>query len=363
MKNLEEIIATLMLQSNKTKSINIEEIEKMGLTEEELSMVLKYLTDNLIEINDDFTTEIDDFELKIDNTPEYSNDPVRMYMNEIGAIPLLKPEEESNLFREYNNGNEEARKRIIEANLRLVVSIAKIYRGTVKDSNMDFLDLIQEGNLGLARAVEKFDVSKGFKFSTYATWWIRQAISRSIADKKNIIRIPVHMYDLIQKLKKYEQKFLKLTGEKPTIEEYVKEFKLSKETIKNALNAESAVISLETPVGEEQDTPLSDMIESGENIAESVESKMNVQRILEIAQECLDERQYKILLLRTGVGYDKAYTLEEIGQMFGVTRERIRQVEAKAYRNLRNRLMRERYNTPRRESNKQNKLEKFHITM
>jgi len=208
---------------------------------------------------------------------------------------------------------------------------------------MGFLDLIQEGNEGLIKAVEKFRVEKGFKFSTYATWWVRQAITRSLANKKNMIRIPVHTYDLLLKLKKYEQKFYKQAGRTPTIEEYAREFKIDKQRIKNALNADLSMVSLEVPVGEEQDTTLLEMIPSSENIAEKVESELNVERIIQIAKSSLDEREYTILLLRTGINCSHSHTLEEIGKKYDITRERVRQIEAKALKKLKANLKRRQY--------------------
>ncbi len=277
----------------------------------------------------------------VDETEEYDlsvpegiglDDPVRMYLKEIGRVPLLTAEEEVELAKGIEAGSEEAKRKLAEANLRLVVSIAKRYVGR----GMHFLDLIQEGNLGLIKAVEKFDYRKGFKFSTYATWWIRQAITRSIADQARTIRIPVHMVETINKLTRVSRQLLQELGRAPTPEEIAEEMDLPVERVREIMKIAQEPVSLETPIGEEEDSHLGDFIEDQEATAPAEAAAFTMlQEQLGQVLESLTPREQQVLRLRFGLDDGRGRTLEEVGQVFGVTRERIRQIEAKALRKLR----------------------------
>lgn len=260
------------------------------------------------------------------------DDPVRMYLKEIGKVPLLSADEEIELAKRMEAGDEEAKKRLCEANLRLVVSIAKRYVGR----GMMFLDLIQEGNLGLIKAVDKFDWRKGYKFSTYATWWIRQAITRSIADQARTIRIPVHMVETINKLIRISRQLLQEYGREPSPEEIAKEMDISEEKVREILKIAQEPVSLETPIGEEEDSHLGDFIPDDDvpAPAEAAAFSMLKEQLVEVL-DTLTEREQKVLKLRFGLEDGRARTLEEVGKKFDVTRERIRQIEAKALRKLR----------------------------
>lgn len=260
------------------------------------------------------------------------DDPVRMYLKEIGRVPLLTPEEEVELAKRMENGDEEAKRRLAEANLRLVVSIAKRYVGR----GMLFLDLIQEGNLGLIKAVEKFDYRKGYKFSTYATWWIRQAITRAIADQARTIRIPVHMVETINKLIRVSRQLLQELGREPSPEEIAKEMNISEDKVREIMKIAQEPVSLETPIGEEEDSHLGDFIEDHDARAPAEEASFTLLREqLDEVLKTLTEREQRVLRLRFGLDDGRQRTLEEVGQKFGVTRERIRQIEAKTLRKLR----------------------------
>ncbi|MBI3954450.1 RNA polymerase sigma factor RpoD [Candidatus Collierbacteria bacterium] len=260
------------------------------------------------------------------------NDPVRMYLKEIGRIPLLKREEEITLAQKVDAGDKKAKDKLTQSNLRLVVSIAKKYMGR----GMSFLDLIQEGNKGLIRAVEKYNWTKGFKFSTYATWWIRQAITRAIADQARTIRIPVHMVETINKLIRTQRKLMQDLGREPTDEEVGKELEIEPSKVREILKIAQKTTSLETPIGEDQDSLLGDFIPD-ETQASPYEatSKQLMQENLEEVLKTLTDRESKVLKMRFGLHGGKALTLEEVGREFGVTRERIRQIESKALRKLR----------------------------
>ena len=260
------------------------------------------------------------------------DDPVRMYLKEIGRVPLLTAQEEVELAKQMENGDEEAKQRLAEANLRLVVSIAKRYVGR----GMLFLDLIQEGNLGLIKAVEKFDYNKGYKFSTYATWWIRQAITRAIADQARTIRIPVHMVETINKLIRVSRNLLQKLNRDPTAEEIAEEMDISVERVREIMKIAQEPVSLETPIGEEEDSHLGDFIEDQDALAPADQASfLLLKEQLEEVLSTLTPREMRVLRLRFGLDDGRARTLEEVGQSFGVTRERIRQIEAKALRKLR----------------------------
>ena len=261
-----------------------------------------------------------------------TDDPVRMYLKEIGKVPLLSAEEELEIAQRMAAGDEEARKKLSESNLRLVVSIAKRYVGR----GMQFLDLIQEGNLGLIKAVEKFDYSKGYKFSTYATWWIRQAITRAIADQARTIRIPVHMVETINKLIRVSRQLLQEYGREPTPAEIAKEMGISEEKVREITKIAQEPVSLETPIGEEEDSHLGDFIPDDDipAPAEAAAFTMLKEQLTDVL-DTLTPREEKVLRLRFGLDDGRARTLEEVGKEFNVTRERIRQIEAKALRKLR----------------------------
>ncbi|MGB9679910.1 MAG: RNA polymerase sigma factor RpoD [Thermoanaerobacteraceae bacterium] len=312
-------------------------LEDIDLNPEQIEKVYDTFEDMGIEIvgEEPHQEEIPEEDIELDLTvPEGINidDPVRMYLKEIGKIPLLSSDEEIELAKRIENGDEEAKKRLSEANLRLVVSIAKRYVGR----GMLFLDLIQEGNLGLLKAVEKFDYRKGYKFSTYATWWIRQAITRAIADQARTIRIPVHMVETINKLIRVQRQLLQELGREPSPEEIAKEMDMSVEKVREIMKIAQEPVSLETPIGEEEDSHLGDFIpdEDAPAPAEAAAFTMLKEQLIDVL-DTLTPREEKVLRLRFGLDDGRARTLEEVGKEFNVTRERIRQIEAKALRKLR----------------------------
>ena len=280
----------------------------------------------------DENLNVDDLESSLSTDGIAIDDPVKIYLKEIGRVPLLSMEEEKQLAERMAQGDTNAKKRLCEANLRLVVSIAKKFVGR----GMQFLDLIQEGNLGLLKAVEKFDYNKGFKFSTYATWWIRQAITRAIADQARTIRIPVHMVETINKLIRVSRQLLQELGREPTPEEIAKEMDMSVERVREILKISQEPVSLETPIGEEEDSHLGDFIQD-DNVpvpADAAAFTLLKEQLVEVLST-LTDREQKVLRLRFGLDDGRARTLEEVGKEFNVTRERIRQIEAKALRKLR----------------------------
>ena len=324
----------------------IETLQPYELSVEALDNFYDRLALHGIDITDDSTADVQDpdqdenaGEVKADPAVTLAapdgvtvNDPVRMYLKEIGKIPLLTSEEEVELAQAIEQNNEDARRRLAEANLRLVVSIAKKYVGR----GMLFLDLIQEGNLGLIKAVEKFDYRKGYKFSTYATWWIRQAITRAIADQARTIRIPVHMVETINKLIRISRQLVQELGREPMPEEIALEMNISEDRVREILKIAQEPVSLETPIGEEDDSHLGDFIEDHEAQAPADAAAFELlKEQLEDVLDTLSAREEKVLRLRFGLDDGRSRTLEEVGQYFGVTRERIRQIEAKALRKLR----------------------------
>ena len=309
-------------------------LSDIDLDTEQMDKVYEFLEGQGIDIMGNIDAE-EEVEKDIDlSLPEGINidDPVRMYLKEIGKVPLLSAEEETELAKRMEEGDEQAKKKLAEANLRLVVSIAKRYVGR----GMLFLDLIQEGNLGLIKAVEKFDYNKGYKFSTYATWWIRQAITRAIADQARTIRIPVHMVETITKVKKVSSQLLHETGHDPSAEEIADKLEMPAERVREIMRIAQDPVSLETPIGEEEDSHLGDFIPDDDAPAPAdAASLMLLKEQLNEVLSTLTDREAKVLRLRFGLEDGRSRTLEEVGKEFDVTRERIRQIEAKALRKLR----------------------------
>ena len=349
MEKMNELVA---LGKKKKSILDVQEINDffadMELSAEQMEKVFEYLEGHNIDVlritaDTDDDVDIDNMiaeeeEVDMENidlsVPEGVSieDPVRMYLKEIGKVPLLSAEREIELAKRMEEGDEDAKKELAEANLRLVVSIAKRYVGR----GMLFLDLIQEGNLGLIKAVEKFDYHKGYKFSTYATWWIRQAITRAIADQARTIRIPVHMVETINKLIRVSRQLLQELGREPLPEEIAKELDMPVERVREILKISQEPVSLETPIGEEEDSHLGDFIQD-DNVpvpAEAAAQTLLKEQLDEVL-DTLTEREQKVLRLRFGMNDGRARTLEEVGKEFDVTRERIRQIEAKALRKLR----------------------------
>ncbi len=346
----EKVKALLAMAKKKKNVLEYTEISEffadMPLEEDQFEKIMELLEQNGVDVlriqeTDDVDEEFvpseeDDVDMEnLDLTiPDGISieDPVRMYLKEIGKVPLLSAEEEIELAQRMEQGDQEARKRLAEANLRLVVSIAKRYVGR----GMLFLDLIQEGNLGLIKAVEKFDYRKGYKFSTYATWWIRQAITRAIADQARTIRIPVHMVETINKLIRVSRQLLQKLGREPSPEEIAEEMGMPPEKVREILKISQEPVSMETPIGEEEDSHLGDFIED-DNVPAPAEAAAFVllkEQLVEVLGT-LTDREQKVLRLRFGLDDGRARTLEEVGKEFNVTRERIRQIEAKALRKLR----------------------------
>ena len=312
---------------------DVEQVDKLYDTLESLN--IEIVEDYAQTIDTEFATPMlnnEDLEVSLSAEGISIDDPVKVYLKEIGRVPLLTPEEEIDLATRMAQGDPYARKRLSEANLRLVVSIAKRYVGR----GMQFLDLIQEGNLGLIKAVEKFDHTKGFKFSTYATWWIRQAITRAIADQARTIRIPVHMVETINKVKKVSSQLLHKNGHEPTAEEIADELDMPVDKVREIMRVAQEPVSLETPIGEEEDSHLGDFIpdDDAPAPAEAASHTLLREQLGEVLQT-LTPREEKVLRLRFGLEDGRSRTLEEVGKEFNVTRERIRQIEAKALRKLR----------------------------
>ena len=324
----------------------------LELTEDKMDLVLEYLEKQKIDIvnaevgvdnaedlildNDDIILDDEDEVEIIDDVDVLegvsTEDPVRMYLKEIGNVPLLTTEQEVELAKRVEAGDEEAKKQLTEANLRLVVSIAKKYVGR----GMPFLDLIQEGNMGLMKAVDKFDYTKGYKFSTYATWWIRQAITRGIADTGRTIRVPVHMVETINKTLRMTRTLLQELGREPTPEEVAERLNVSVSRVREVLKISRDPVSLDTPIGEEDDSHLGDFIEDDSALSPADSAAFSMLRAeLATALESLTDRERQVVKLRFGLEDGRARTLEEVGKVFNVTRERIRQIEAKALRKLR----------------------------
>lgn len=317
----------------------IQSFYETEITVEELETIYDALEKEGVEIVEDLEKELEEIEVSKEELEDLSvpediniDDHVKMYLKEIGKVPLLDADEETELAKRMADGDEEAKKKLAEANLRLVVSIAKRYVGR----GMLFLDLIQEGNLGLIKAVDKFDYSKGYKFSTYATWWIRQAITRAIADQARTIRIPVHMVETINKLVRVSRQLVQELGREPTPEELAKELNMSVEKVREISKISQEPVSLETPIGEEEDSHLGDFIPDDDAPAPSeAASFVMLKEQLVVVLKTLAPREEKVLRLRFGLDDGRQRTLEEVGKEFNVTRERIRQIEAKALRKLR----------------------------
>lgn len=332
------IIKSLITKGQKEEFLTYryieDSLEKIDLSPDEIEEIYQRLENMGIKIKEIDEENQDDHidEKSIPKTTMTVEDPVKMYLKEIGKVPLLTREEEVELAKAIEQGDELAKRHLAEANLRLVVSIAKKHIGR----GLSFLDLIQEGNLGLMKAVEKFDYTKGYKFSTYATWWIRQAITRAIADKGRTIRIPVHMIENINKLIRIQRQLVQDLGREPTPEEIAELMDMDIDKVKDIMQISQKPISLETPIGEEEDSQLGDFVEDEhmETPAESTTFIMLKEELLGVL-ETLTPREQEVLILRFGIKDGKTRTLEEVGKVFGVTRERIRQIEAKALRKLR----------------------------
>ncbi|MFJ7467975.1 RNA polymerase sigma factor RpoD [Peribacillus frigoritolerans] len=349
--SLEQVKEKLLELGKKRGSLTLEKIAELiggfELDSDQMDEFYEVLAENGVEIltdGEEDEDEDDPDEKKLAKEEEFDlndlsvppgvkiNDPVRMYLKEIGRVDLLSAEEEISLATRIEDGDEEAKRRLAEANLRLVVSIAKRYVGR----GMLFLDLIQEGNMGLIKAVEKFDYRKGFKFSTYATWWIRQAITRAIADQARTIRIPVHMVETINKLIRVQRQLLQDLGREPSPEEIAEDMDLTPEKVREILKIAQEPVSLETPIGEEDDSHLGDFIEDQDATSPSEHAAYELlKEQLEDVLDTLTDREENVLRLRFGLDDGRTRTLEEVGKVFGVTRERIRQIEAKALRKLR----------------------------
>lgn len=335
-KGIENVIKGLAQHSKSSGQVSTGDIlEAMGEIDFDPDEIEK-LYDSMESMGVEIIDGLDDPEMVGDAGHDegaiLTDDPVKVYLKEIGTVPLLSSEEELELAKRVVEGDEKAKKRLSEANLRLVVSIAKRYLGR----GMHFLDLIQEGNLGLMKAVEKFDYTKGFKFSTYATWWIRQAITRAIADQARTIRIPVHMVETMNKVRRVSGQLLHNNGREPTPEEVAEELNMPVEKIREIMRASQDPLSLETPIGEEDDTHLGDMVPDGDALA-PVEEASHVllrEQLMDVLGT-LTPRERKVLQMRFGISGGRPHTLEEVGKEFDVTRERIRQIEAKALRKLR----------------------------
>ena len=339
-------IDALMEQGKATGKLTTKEItdvlDELDFDTDQLASIISSCEQLNIEIVDDSVADdvlndndlnmSDDLEMTLSTEGIAIDDPVKIYLKEIGRVPLLSPDEETELAKRMAEGDSYAKKRLSEANLRLVVSIAKKYVGR----GMQFLDLIQEGNLGLLKAVEKFDYTKGFKFSTYATWWIRQAITRAIADQARTIRIPVHMVETITKVKKVSSQLLHETGHDPSAEEIADKLEMPAERVRELMRIAQDPVSLETPIGEEEDSHLGDFIPDDDAPAPAdAASLMLLKEQLNEVLSTLTDREAKVLRLRFGLEDGRSRTLEEVGKEFDVTRERIRQIEAKALRKLR----------------------------
>ncbi len=337
LNRLEELVQLAKKKKNvlEYKEV-VDYLSDLELDPDRIDRIYEYLENQGIDLLGAIDSEEDEVEEKdLDLTlPEGVNidDPVRMYLKEIGKVPLLSADEERELAKRMEEGDEYAKQKLAEANLRLVVSIAKRYVGR----GMLFLDLIQEGNLGLIKAVEKFDYHKGYKFSTYATWWIRQAITRAIADQARTIRIPVHMVETINKLIRISRMLLQELGREPTTEELASEMQMSEDKVREIMKIAQEPVSLETPIGEEEDSHLGDFIPDDDIPAPADAAAFTLlkEQLIEVL-DTLTDREEKVLRLRFGLDDGRARTLEEVGKEFNVTRERIRQIEAKALRKLR----------------------------
>ena len=336
MDNFEKLLNEAKKNNNK---LNIEVLENLDIKEEEYDELFKALSIKGVEIiEEDVSIDDEIKKLRVVNSEadSYKLDDLQKYLIDISKYPLLTKEQEQLLFQLYKKGDNEAKQTLINSNLRLVVNVAKRYMRNSFDGCFNFLDAIQEGNIGLIKAVEKFDEKKNFKFSTYAYWWIRQSMTRGYIDLSKTIRIPVHKTESVRKIKKFKEKFMMENGVEPTFEECANGLGITKQEARELISLTDPIISLSAPIGEEEDGVLMDFIADDYNALENVSNKIFVKQIITELKEILTEREFIVVMARTGFLTGNSMTLEEVGEMFNVTRERIRQIESKAYRKARN---------------------------
>jgi len=328
----QEQLEKILLNAKRSKKIDISLIDNLRLSEEEMEKVISFFIENGIK---DILDEKNDKILAENENEYFSGDSLKMYLNEISMYKLLTPEEEKNLFKLYNQGDKTAKTKLINANLRLVIKPAKtFYYTAIKSASVDLLDTIQLGNLGLMKAVDKFDVNKGYKFSSYALWWIKQSIKRNVNENKNTIRIPTHMGEFIRKLRKFEHEFLIKNQRMPQLKEYVEQLNEKEDNIKLALQTDRELISLDVPVGED-DTPLEFFVSDSKNEYNLIDNKILVEQIIRMVSPKLKDMEKNVLMLRYGLFGNTMHTLEEISQKYNLSRERVRQIEMNLLRKIR----------------------------